>query len=81
MSEAAKATFNRFHAAIYDKMLSTKLDLDEAYALARHQLGDYPKEDEDPINVNTKIGRTALKGFAIWHGEKPPFLYADQRAM
>jgi hypothetical protein len=80
MSATAQRTFKQFHRAIYEKKLRTKLSLDESLGVAAHEIGDYPKPDEDPITVNTTIGRKHLRAYADEMGQKPKFLFTDQRA-
>lgn len=72
--------FQQMHNDIHARVLKTRLSLDEAFSLATHQVGNYPKDDEDPIHVNSHIGRTELRRYALARGERPAFLFKDARA-
>lgn len=80
MRAEAREVFWGFHSDIYDKKLSTRLSLDESISMALDQSGSYPTDGEDPITVETTIGREELKRYAKVKGVKPMFLFKDMRA-
>jgi hypothetical protein len=79
MSNDALNIFNQFQAAIYAGELSTRSSLDEAINFSLAKFDDL-KDDEDPITVDTRIGRAELRRFALATNVRPKFIFKDQRA-
>lgn len=82
MNAAALHVFWEFYKAIYEKRLGTKANLDLSISLAMIQSGGWPltPDQNDPVNVHTKVSRRHLEPYARSIGGRPKFLFRDQRA-
>jgi hypothetical protein len=75
----ARRAFRTLKKAVRDEKLSTRAARDEALKMATHKHWDWTPDNDDPINVNLQVHRTALKDYANSIAEKPKFLFMGNR--
>jgi hypothetical protein len=79
MGRKTRKIYSKLKQAIEKRQLSAKLSIEEAVNMATSEHSNWTRDNDDPVHVNLRVGRKALKEYAFSLNEKPKFLFPGRR--